>query len=242
LRLPVDHAGPAPNYIFPPDSRPEPGEFFWAFSGGFFLAGVAGFINICVLGYFDVPVSYMTDAVSRLGSDAEARVFIDTVFILYIIGGFLAGAVLSGILIGGKRLLPGRRYGSALVIESLMLGGAAWLLLIHNDYGVPLAAMACGIQNGMASSYYGLIVRTTHMTGIVTDIGVMIGLWFRHGDFPFWRIMFLLIILTGFFAGVVFGALTFRLEGMVALYLPAVACFLAGTGYFIWRQLTPYKE
>jgi uncharacterized membrane protein YoaK (UPF0700 family) len=218
------------------EMRPKASERAWVFMGGFFLAGIAGFVNICLLGYFEVPVSHMTGAVARLSRDVDARDAVDLLFILYIVAGFLAGAVLSGILIGGKRLIPGRRYGITLVIEGLIIGASAWLLLRNEPMGVPLAAMACGVQNAMASSYYGMILRTTHMTGIITDIGMMIGHWIRHREFRFWRIMLLIFILAGFFTGGVAGALGYRVGGMEALYVPAAGCIIAGIGYFIWRQ------
>lgn len=223
-------------YPYTYEMRPKASERAWVFTGGFFLAGIAGFVNICLLGYFEVPVSHMTGAVARLSRDVDARDAVDLLFILYIVAGFLAGAVLSGILIGGKRLIPGRRYGITLVIEGLLIGASAWLLAQNEPMGVPLAAMACGVQNAMASSYYGMIIRTTHMTGIITDIGIMIGHWIRHREFRFLRIMLLIFILAGFFTGGVAGALGYRVGGMEALYVPAASCILAGIGYFIWRH------
>ena len=35
---------------------------------------------------------------------------------------------------------------------------------------VYLASMAIGMQNGVAATYSGAVARTTHMTGIVTDL------------------------------------------------------------------------
>lgn len=44
----------------------------------------------------------------------------------------------------------------------------------------PLAA-ACGLQNGMTSSFPGMAIRTTHFTGTVTDLGLLVGRSYRHG-------------------------------------------------------------
>jgi uncharacterized membrane protein YoaK (UPF0700 family) len=208
----------------------------WVFAGGTLLAAIAGFVNVCVLGFFQVPVSHMTGAVSRLSLDVEAGNQTDLRLVLSIVGGFLLGAMLSGLLIGGRKLVPGRRYGVALVLEGVALAGATWLLVRGSPVGVPLAALACGIQNAMASSYNGLILRTTHVTGIVTDIGVMLGHWLRHGRIRRWNLTLLLGLLGSFFAGGVLGAVTFRWAGMAALAAPALVCLLAGTGYIGWRQ------
>ena len=38
-----------------------------------------------------------------------------------------------------------------------------------------LVAAACGLQNAMCTSHFGAIIRTTHLTGTVTDIGSTLG-------------------------------------------------------------------
>jgi uncharacterized membrane protein YoaK (UPF0700 family) len=178
----------------------------WVFAGGTLLAAMAGFINACLLGVFHVPVSHMTGAVSRLSLDLETIDLTDLRLVLSILGGFLVGAMLSGLLIGGRKLVPGRRYGMALLTEGAVLGLATYLLVNGSALGVPLAALACGIQNAMASSYNGLILRTTHVTGIVTDVGVMLGHWLRHRRIRLWKLLLLLSLLGGFLVGGVGGA------------------------------------
>lgn len=208
----------------------------WVFAGGALLAAIAGFVNVCLLGFFHVPVSHMTGAVSRLSLDLGALDLTDLRLVLSILGGFLVGATLSGLLIGGRKLVPGRRYGLILLLEGAVLSLATCLLVNESAMGVPLAALACGIQNAMASSYNGLILRTTHVTGIVTDVGVMLGHWLRHRRVRLWKLLLLLSLLGGFFAGGLWGALAFRRVGQVALAAPAAICLFAGTGYLLWRQ------
>jgi uncharacterized membrane protein YoaK (UPF0700 family) len=208
----------------------------WVFAGGTLLSAIAGFINVCLLGFFAVPVSHMTGAVARLSLDLEALDLTDVRLVLSILGGFLMGAILSGLLIGGRKLVPGRRYGFALLLEGAVLCLATYLLVNGNTVGVALAALACGIQNAMASSYNGLILRTTHMTGIVTDVGVMLGHWLRHRRIRLWKLLVLVSLVGGFFLGGLGGALAFRWVGTVALAAPAAACLLAGAGYLLWRR------
>lgn len=88
----------------------------------------------------------------------------------------------------------------------------------------------------MASSYNGLILRTTHVTGIFTDVGVMLGHWLRHRRIRLWKLLLLLSLLGGFFVGGVGGALAFRWVGAVALAVPAAMCLFAGAAYLLWRQ------
>lgn len=209
----------------------------WVFAGAAALAGVAGFINVCLLSFFHVPVSHMSGAVSRLSGDVAAVNLTDIKLILAILVAFVSGSMISGLVIGRKKLRPGRRYGVALIIEGGMLTLATYLLLRGNQAGVSMAAMACGVQNAMASSYYGLVIRTTHMTGIITDVGVMLGHWLRHRRIQVWKLMLLVTILAGFASGGVAGAVLLHGYGAAALALPAVGCLSMGAGYTVWLQM-----
>ena len=217
--------------------RPAPGDRPWIFAGAGTLAAVAGYVNVVVLGVFAVPVSHMSGAVSRLGIDLAAGNRADLTVILAIVLGFLAGAVLSGAIIGNRKLVPGRRYGFALFLEGGVLAVATSYLYAGHSAGIVLAAMACGIQNAMASSYYGLVIRTTHVTGIVTDIGVIIGYWIRGRTVRVWKLLLLVVILTGFFTGGFLGAVMYAAIGRIALALASAGCVTAGATYFLWRHL-----
>ncbi len=203
--------------------------------GGSGLAALAGYINVVVLGVFAVPVSHMSGAVSRLGVDLAEQNSTDMGLVLLIVLGFFLGAVLSGAMIGGGQLLPGRRYGVALIAEGLTLIVATGLLSADVLAGVAVAGVACGIQNGMASSYYGLIIRTTHMTGIVTDLGVLLGQRLRGTPVVAWKPILLVSLVAGFLTGGVGGQLMYVANGPVALIVPAVVAIAGGAVYVLWR-------
>ena len=82
----------------------------------------------------------------------------------------------------------GRRYGVALCVEGGLLLTACYLLNLNSLYGQYCASAACGLQNAMITTFSGAVVRTTHMTGIVTDLGLMIGAKLRGENFGFCRI------------------------------------------------------
>jgi uncharacterized membrane protein YoaK (UPF0700 family) len=42
-------------------------------------------------------------------------------------------------------------------------------------HSVYMLAIACGMQNAMTTRYSGAVLRTTHLTGMVTDVGLLIG-------------------------------------------------------------------
>merc|ERR1712150_155513 len=87
----------------------------------------------------------------------------------------LLGAFLCGLLIdknqahlGGKSL-----YGLALIGNSMLLLEST--LVTSDALAACLASAACGLQNAMCTSHFGAVVRTTHVTGTLTDIGSTLG-------------------------------------------------------------------
>jgi len=208
----------------------------WVFFYGSLLAGCAGYVNVVLLGIYHVPVSHMTGATSRLAIDLSTGNLADLRGALAIFVGFLLGAILGGALIGGTQVLPGRRYGLAMMTEGGLLGLSFLLLQAGRMAGIPVAAMACGLQNAMASSYCGMIIRTTHVSGMVTDIGVLLGQMLRYRRLEFWKLALLCALLCGFFAGGLLGGVGFARFGIPALIPVALGCFIAGAAYYLWRR------
>jgi uncharacterized membrane protein YoaK (UPF0700 family) len=203
--------------------------------GGAVLAFIAGFVNTVSLGYFHIPVSHMTGAVTRLSIDTASLNFREFLNIAYILSGFLAGASASGVIIGAGNSRPTWQYVLILTLESVALLVSYFLFHYTANMGLFFAALACGLQNAMASTYLGLIIRTTHMTGIVTDLGILIGHAVRHRTLRLWKISFLLLVLCGFFAGGITAFLSFRPLGFAAILIPAALCLLSAAGYYAAR-------
>lgn len=192
------------------------------------LAANAGFINAVVLGFFRTPVSHMTGAISHLGLDLANGREADALASGSIVLGFVGGAVLGGIIVGALKLVPGRRYGVAMLIEGALLGAATAFFILKLRYGLPLVALACGLQNAMSSSYCGLVIRTTHVTGLVTDIGVLIGHWIRHRQVDLWKLRFFVMVFLAFALGGLMGALADRWLGPWSLAIPATGMSIGG--------------
>ena len=210
-------------------------------AGGGVLAFLAGFVNASLLSFYQIPVSHMSGAATQFGLDLGEGRDAELSTLGLIMGAFLGGAVTSGCLVGRTSLRPGRRYGLVLLLEAAALA-AAGLLLAHQHRGcLYAAAYACGMQNAMASSYYGLVIRTTHLTGIVTDLGVQIGHALRHRRFEAWKFRMLLAILAGFILGAVSSALLGRSSTWNHLYVAAgLACGIA-LGYLAWLRRHPRR-
>lgn len=174
------------------------------------MAGMAGYINSAMLIEFGMPVSQMTGITSRL-SDATVHSDWSELFdALMILSGFLLGAFLSGLIIGKKQYYHTPDYGHALLLNSTILGLATLFSFIQSEFSVFLSAVACGLQNALVSSYRGQQLRTTHMTGIVTDLGVYLAHKFKNRAAWPWQANLLLVLLISFLIGGIIGIFAYR--------------------------------
>jgi uncharacterized membrane protein YoaK (UPF0700 family) len=213
-------------------------HFAWVLWGGFLLAMNAGFVNaLGILTLLHQAVSHLTGTISSFGI-AAAQGDGDAVRKTgYLILFFLLGAMLSGVIVGNSHLRFGRRYGVSLMLQALLLLAATYYLQEGLRRAEYLLALACGLQNGMATTYSGAVVRTTHMTGIVTDLGVMFGLFVRYRQpLVWWRVWVWLSLLVGFSLGGGISVVVFGYLGIYALLVAATAVGLSGIGYFAYYQ------
>jgi uncharacterized membrane protein YoaK (UPF0700 family) len=209
----------------------------WIYLGGMSLALTAGVINaVGFLGTHHQALSHMSGTVSILGLELARANYPVALHALAILGAFFAGCLMSGLIISQGRLRLGRRYGVALSLESAALFAAVLLLRRGADAGDYLAALACGLQNAMVSSYSGSTMRTTHMTGMVTDLGIACGHVLRGATVDWFRFRLYGVLLLGFFAGGVAGAMAFGRFRYDTLLLPAALSGLTGVGYTAYKH------
>ena len=125
----------------------------WIWSGAWSLAFVGGMVNVVgLLGFEHQAVTHLTGTTSMLAAAVASLDRGAALHFAAIIGSFVAGTVLSGFLIQDSTLQLGRRYGVALILESLLLCAAVPLLKANNIFGVYSASCACGLQNAMVST------------------------------------------------------------------------------------------
>jgi uncharacterized membrane protein YoaK (UPF0700 family) len=152
------------------------------------------------------------------------------------IGSFLGGAAVSGFLIQDSTLQLGRRYGVALLLESALLCATVPLLNRGNPLGMYLASAACGLQNAMVSTYSGTVVRTTHLSGMFTDLGIFLGHLLRGLRVDMRRLKLCFLIISAFLCGGLAGASAFRAWGYATLFIPGALTALTAVSYGIFRM------
>lgn len=211
-----------------------------------YLALVAGFVNssgFVLLGTF---TSHVTGNVGRLANDLAASQWGAATLAALFVVAFFAGAFTASILIEAQRRRVSRAYGLALLVESLALGLFVIVALtMHDaqprtlDAEAAILCFAMGMQNSLVTSLSGAVIRTTHLTGVVTDLGIESARW------HYWlfqrskgssasaarpspvKALLLLTILTAFTLGAILGALFTANRGPSAILVPSAALLLA---------------
>ncbi|GEK43242.1 YoaK family protein [Acinetobacter johnsonii] len=174
----------------------------WIQLGAFFLAVNAGMIN--VLGLVTVlhqSVSHMTGNVSVLAMSLvhwqpESILYLLLVTVCYVIGSFY-----SGVILGNSHFRLGRRYGVPLTLVAFFIFLCWFFLPYFPRYALLWACVAMGVQNAMVSHYKGTIIRTTHLSGVLTDLGLALGYRVRGLVVERRRVVLHLLILSGFLIG-----------------------------------------
>jgi len=208
----------------------------WVEYGAFVLALVAGLVNaVGLLGFKHQSISHLSGTATQLGTGIANSTFVDVFHLFLILCSFLIGAAISGYFIRGGALKLGRNYSSLLYLEAIFLFGAIYFLTNDSLNGHYLASAACGLQNALATTYSGAVIRTTHITGIFTDLGIMLGAKLRGEVFDNRKGLLFFLIITGFVTGGILGAFLFSIYKFYALFFPAGVCILLALSYSIYN-------
>lgn len=210
----------------------------WVWLGAICLSAVAGMVNVVgFLGFEHQGLGHLTGATSQLGIALTGLDWRSIGHLWGLLLAFCAGATFSGLVIQDQQLRIGRRYGLMLLIECALLLLAIPLFEQQHIAGAWVAAAACGIQNALATTFSGAIIRTTHLTGMFTDLGIGLGHLLRGLPLAMHRLTLSGLIISGFLAGSMLGAVLFAALGYNALIVPALLTGLVGGSYIIYAML-----
>lgn len=209
----------------------------WVWIGAWVLAVIAGMVNVVgFLGFEHQAITHLTGTTSLLGAAIASASAPAAFHFAALILAFVVGCVVSGFIVQDTTLKLGRRYGVALLLVSLLLFAAVPLLRHKSVYGMYAAACACGLQNAMVSTFSGAVVRTTHLSGMFTDLGIFLGHFLRGLPVDARRLRLCVTVISGFLVGGIAGALAFRAVGYSALFVPAFLTASASLAYVLYRS------
>ena len=155
------------------------------------LAWIAGYTNVMTILACGHVTSHVSGTTSDLGRAVAERNWATTGFLLFLLLTFAAGAAASGFVCElGRRRGWESIYVVPMALEASLLTGFAlvWEFgsVTSSDRGgagasptvgalfllTGIASIAMGLQNATITRISSGVVRTTHVTGVLTDLGL----------------------------------------------------------------------
>lgn len=212
------------------------------------LAWIAGYTNIVALLTCGHVTSHVSGTTSDLGRFVAEEKWTSAAFVLFLLAAFLFGALLSGVLTEtGRRRGWESIYVAPMAVEAIFLAIFAVGVEFHDASAHALspewstylltgvAAAAMGVQNATITRISSGVVRTTHVTGVLTDLGLEAGQFFyylrdrlrgvapsaeRGGPHSAMRLALLASILVSFALGACLGTFAHGWSAKYAMFPP----------------------
>lgn len=191
------------------------------------LAAAAGGVNVAgflALGYY---TANMTGNLSALAVGVGDGGMVSVLSCIGLVGAFVMGGCVATLLVGaGRRLGMRAVHAASIALEGALLAALgmlsillpAWMEAGALGYGM---GFLMGLQNATVTHISGARVRTTHMTGMLTDLGMELAQLLQDPRAMRVRERVRLhgAIIACFALGGVGGAIGYRLYGMRLLVL-----------------------
>jgi len=177
---------------------------------GCLLAFGASFLNTGFLIESGVSVSHMTGDISKIATESvllDSKNINNLFKVLTATGGFICGAVFSGYVLHHPTLEISLPYGRILSFLGLLLVSSYLIYPEHLFLTIYICSFVCGAQNALASRFRGTVLRTTHLTGLFTELGIFTGMKLKGYAIESWKITIPLYLSLSFFTGAVVSSL-----------------------------------
>jgi len=146
------------------------------------LAWIAGYTNILTILACGTVTSHISGTASNLGRDIVEGSWPLAAYMFFLLAAFFVGAAVSSLLTeSGRRRGWESIYVLPMIVETALLIGFGIGLELHDPAAraagaalwwlTGLASMAMGLQNATITRISSGVVRTTHLTGVLTDLG-----------------------------------------------------------------------
>lgn len=215
------------------------------------LSFIAGNVNIIGFFMFYTLTTNVTGHFAFFGEAFVFKQFQEAWTLLGFIFCFLLGAFISGLLIESlQKSYPRHIHIIPLFIEISILASVIispdTVLTRHTNIFACALLFAMGLQNALVTNISNAVVRTTHLTGLFTDLGIEFSQLFfyrKKEDVKslITSIRLRLAIVIFFLTGCIVGGYSFLLVGKMALII-AIACLIIALLFDLIRYKMVYKR
>lgn len=209
------------------------------------MAFLSAAVNAYYLTQLGTSVGHLSGDVSKVAWDAVAghrHVTVAAIKLITAALSFVFGAASAGFFIHHPNIEFSRPYGRAVTAIGLCLAGAHFTYVSQPIVSIGLASFACGFQNALATHYRGMVLRTTHVTGLLTDLGTNLGMCLRGHHIEHWKLMVPTCLVLSFFAGAILGSAMVVIFDGPALLILSSLYIVGGVGWSIYKRLVLIKK
>ncbi len=202
------------------------------------LTVLSGMLNSLALLFFGQTVTHHTGNLTKLAQGLAQGDFSTMLLMLSLVVCYCLGATLSGLIFTPQQGLLSRRYGV------LMIGAGFLLIFLTQILGAnaimaPLLALLSGMQNGMYLTHKDMLLRSTHMTGYLSDLGFLLSGIIKGNREKVERFWLVFFHLLAFVLGGVLGVLLMPQGFETSLLVIGLLYVLVGIA-FVYIGLKPY--
>ncbi|MGX6592407.1 YoaK family protein [Cetobacterium ceti] len=203
----------------------------------FLLCFFSGFINILTLFKYAYSISHfsgnMSDVAQKMlmkNLPASVKIIFLLVF-SFILGGFLIGMIIKDT---GEEYK--KSYGYVMIIYGVLIS------LINdipqlNKFLLYFLTFTMGSQNALFIKYRGSVVRTTHMTGNLTELGTNLGKIVRGEKELVPKVLFSFFQVTFYFTGGVLGTFSYLNFNSNSFYIFGICYMVVGVFHLFFSTL-----
>lgn len=204
------------------------------------LTFTSGFANVISLLLLNGASSHHTGNISKMAIAICEKDMETIIFMLFLVGSFFLGSILSGILFHEQKLRPQKRYGVLLISLGFLL---LLITFFFSEKAVLFAiSFLSGAQNAMFLYIKHYLARTSHLTGYLTDTGFALGRVLRGYKEDWQKFYFNFFQILVFLLGGLLAHLAIDLWAKNAVFLVSILYILAGIIYFTVRRKSLFQQ
>ncbi|MGF1636321.1 MAG: YoaK family protein [Cyclobacteriaceae bacterium] len=205
---------------------------------GGITATAAGMVNVASVMAFFTFTSNITGHMAIFSEELVRGNWHQSVVVLIWLFAFLIGAFSSNFLINKIK-----KYGLFLsnsitiLIQIMILIAVATYgkfyydeSLLETEIMVAALLFSMGYQNGLVATITNGVVKTTHLTGLFTDLGIALSLWSRKSQRKIkalqQKLQLQIVIAFTYFTGGLIGGFIFASMGFSVFYFASLAMLI----------------
>jgi len=221
---------------------------------GVLTAFTSGMVNVASWILFFAFTSNVTGNYAILAEEITIGNWFQVLVICLWIGLFFFGSYLANnIIINSKTVKRQISHSIPLILELFCLIGVGFYgefhyeeTLIETEFMIASLTFAMGLQNGLTASITNFSVKTTHLTGLTTDLAIHLSLLTKANNRKEKAItdkfILLLSILVSYMVGaIIAGLITLKFQFQVFFYVSFTIVIIIFYDY-IYSKLKPHDE